>query len=69
MKKLSIVFFVSALLLSHTMCAAVAYDYCYLKHVPFTSAPAWVAFLTAIPYAAAIAVCLVTAVILKRKAK
>ncbi len=69
MKKLSTVFFIFAALLSHVMCAAVAYDYCYLKHVPSTSFPAWVAFLTIIPYALAIAICLVTAILLKRKNK
>ncbi len=69
MKKLSTVFFVFAALLSHVMCAAVAYDYSYLKHFPATSFPTWVAFLTIIPYALAIAICLVTGILLKRRGK
>ncbi len=59
MKKLSRFFTVLALLLSHAMCAVVAYKYrdilCGIAHGG-TSAPADMAFLYAIPFAAAIAV-------------
>lgn len=72
MKKLSILFTTLALILSHLMCIVVAYDYrdmlCGIEHSDF-SAPADVAFLTAIPYAAGILLCGILAAIFRKKAK
>lgn len=68
MKKLSVVFSALAILLSDVMCAVVAYNYSALQH-SFTSFPADVAFLSAIPYGLAIAVCVVLAVVFKKKAE
>ncbi len=60
MKALSTVFWILAVLLSDVMCAVVAYNYCDMlwgiKYAGY-SAPASTAFLLAIPFAAAIAVC------------
>ena len=70
MKKLSIVFGILVVLLSHVMCAVVAYDYAYLKYSNHLhSAPAWVALFEAIPFLIAITVCAVIAAILKKKTK
>ena len=70
MKKLSIVFGLLAIILSNVMCAVVAFNYrdmlCGIHHSCY-SAPAWVAFLTAIPYAVAIAVCVILAVVFKKR--
>ena len=66
MKKLSIVFWVLAALLSDAMCAIVAYNYCDLqwggKYAGY-SAPASTAFIYAIPFAIGIIVCIVLAII------
>ena len=70
MKKLSIVFGLLAIILSNVMCAVVAFNYrdmlCGIQHSCYSS-PAWVAFLSAIPYARAIAVCVIFAVVFKRR--
>ncbi len=70
MKALSTVFRILAVLLSDTMCAVVAYNYCDMlwgiKYAGY-SAPARTAFLAAIPYAAGIIVCVVLAVFFKKK--
>ncbi len=67
---LSAVFWILAALLSDVMCAVTAYSYCDMlwgiRYAGY-SAPASVAFLTAVPYAVGIAVCIVLAVLLKRK--
>ncbi len=72
MKKLSTVFTVLALALSHLMCIHVAYGYrgmlCCILHTG-CSAPAEVALLYAIPYLIGIAVCVVLAAVLHRKSK
>ena len=69
MKKLSRVFTVLALLLSHFMCVDVTYGYCYLRWAPtLNSAPAWVALLTLIPYSLGVAVCLILAWVFRKKA-
>lgn len=72
MKKLSILFSVLGLVLSHVGCAVVATRYgemvCGIAHRGF-SAPAEIAFLTAIPFAASIAVCLILAAVFRKKAK
>lgn len=70
MRTLSKVFYVLAFLLSGVMCAVVAYNYCDMmwgiKYAGY-SAPAWTAFMAAIPFAIAIAVCIGIARHLKRK--
>ena len=72
MKKLSILFTTLALILSHIMCIVVAYNYrdmlCGITHSCY-SAPAEVAFLTAIPYAAGILICGILAYIFRKKAQ
>lgn len=69
-KNLSKLFTILALLLSHMMCAVVAFNYSYLlycgKH-GVCSAPAYVAFFYAIPFAAGIVVCVVLAVVFRKK--
>lgn len=69
MKILSNVFAVLAVLLSDAMCAVVAYQCCDMvwgvKYACY-SAPVWTAFLAAIPFAAAIAVCIVIALYFKQ---
>ena len=71
MKALSTVFWIFAVLLSDVMCAVVAYNYCdmlwCIKYAGY-SAPAWTAFLVAIPYAVGIIVCVVLAIFFKQKA-
>jgi hypothetical protein len=52
------------------MCAVTAYDYCDMKWgIKYAgySAPASAAFLTAIPYAAGILVCVLLAVFFRKK--
>lgn len=70
MKTLSTVFWILAVLLSDVMCAVVAYNYCDMvwgiKYAGY-SAPASVAFLTAIPFVIAIVVCIILALFFKKK--
>lgn len=70
MKILSKVFGVLAILLSDVMCAVVAYNYCDMlwgiKYAGY-SAPAGIAFLSAIPFASAIVVCVFVSLFLKKK--
>lgn len=72
MKSLSTMFWILAVLLSDVMCAVVAYSYCDMvwgiKYAGY-SAPAYVAFFTAIPYVVGIIVCVVLAIFTKRKAR
>ena len=72
MKKMHYLFTIIALIISHLMCIVVAYDYrdmlCGIEHSGF-SAPAEVAFLAAIPYAAGILLCGILAAIFRKKAK
>ena len=71
MKKLSIIFGVLAVLLSDIMCAVVAYNYCDLlwggQYAGY-SAPASTAFVYAIPFVIGIIVCVVLAIVFRRKA-
>jgi len=70
MKKISNIFIALAILLSDVMCAVVAYNYCAMQwgaKYAMYSAPAWVAFLYAIPFGIAIVVCAVVAVVLRKK--
>ena len=70
MKKISNIFIALAIILSNVMCAVVAYNYCAMqwgaKYAAY-SAPASVAFLYAIPYGIGIAVCIVVAIVLRKK--
>ena len=70
MKTLSTVFWILAVLLSDVMCAVVAYNYCDMvwgiKYAGY-SAPASVAFLTAIPFVIAIVVCIILTLFFKKK--
>lgn len=72
MKKLWILFIVLAVILSDVMCAVVAYSYCDLvwggKYAGY-SAPASTAFVFAVPFLIAIAVCLIVAYLLWKKGK
>ncbi len=61
-----------AILLSDVMCAVVAYSYCDMQwgiRCAGYSAPASVAFLLGIPYAAGIAICVVLACFFHRRYK
>lgn len=72
MKKISNLFIALAVLLSNVMCAVVAYNYCAMQwgvRYAMYSAPAWVAFLYAIPFGIGIAVCVVVAVVMRRRGK
>ena len=69
MKKLSILFIVLALLLSHTMCAVIAYNYSYLSTCVFytlCSFPPYTAFVYAIPYGIGIIICIVLAIVFNK---
>lgn len=71
MKTLSTAFFISAVILSDIMCAVIAYNYCNLlwgiKYAGY-SAPAETAFLTAVPFALCIAVCVILAIYFRHRA-
>ena len=72
MKRISLLLTIIAIILSHLMCFVVAWNYrgmlCGIAHSSY-SAPAEIAFLTAIPYAAGILICGILAYIFRRKAK
>lgn len=72
MKKLSYLFIVVAILLSDIMCAVVAFNYrdmlCGMEHSSY-SAPASVAFLSAIPFGIGIIICAAVAYTLHKKAR
>ena len=72
MKKLSYLFTALAILLSNIMCAVVAYSYrdmlCCIKHYG-CSAPAYVAFVYAIPFLVGIIVCVVLAIVFYKKSR
>lgn len=70
MKKISNLFWVLAVILSNIMSAVVAYNYSELKWgIKYAgySAPASVAFIYAIPYGIGIVVCIVLALVLRKK--
>ena len=70
MKKLSILFSILTLILSHSMCVLVAYNYAsllYCGKYGACSAPASTAFLYAIPFGIGILICAVLAAIFKHK--
>lgn len=70
MKKLSYLFIAVAILLSDMMCAVVAFNYrdmlCGIQHSCY-SAPAGVAFLSAIPFGIGIIICAVVAYTLHKE--
>lgn len=70
MRKISNLFIVMMLVLSHFMCIIVAYHYrdmlCAVEHSA-ASAPASVAFLYTIPFAAGILLCGIFAYIFRKK--
>ena len=70
MSKISICFWILAVLLSDIMCAVVAYNYSEMlwgiKYAGY-SAPTWTAFLLAIPFAIGIAICIGLAIIFNKK--
>ena len=72
MKKLSIVFWILAVLLSDYMCAVMAYNYCDLswggKYAGY-SAPASTAFLYGIPFVVGILVSIILAIVFRKKAE
>ena len=72
MKKLSYLFTALAIVLSDMMCFVVAYNYrgmlCGIEHLGY-SAPASVAFLSAIPFGIGIIICAVVAYTLYKKSK
>lgn len=72
MKKLSSIFGLLAIILTNVMCAVVGYNYatmlCGIKHMGF-SAPANTAFLLAIPYLIGVVMCIVIALVLRKKDK
>ena len=72
MKKLSTVFFILAAVLSDIMCAVVAYyyrDMIFQIEYKGTSAPAYVAFFYGIPFAIGCIVCLILAIVFRKKAR
>lgn len=72
MKKLSILFLVVAIVLSHIMCAVVAYVYrdmiCGIQHEGY-SAPASVAFIYGIPFVVAIILFVILSFVFYKKNK
>ena len=72
MKKWSYLFTALAVVLSDIMCFVVAYNYrgmhCGIEHRGF-SAPASIAFLSAIPFLTGIIMCVVLAIRFHRKSK
>ncbi|WP_033121632.1 hypothetical protein [Oscillibacter sp. ER4] len=70
MKKISYLFFGLAILLSDVMCAVVAFNYGKMlwgtKNAGY-SAPASTAFLWAIPFLIGIIVCIIIALVAKKK--
>lgn len=61
----------AAVIITNIGCAAVAYNYrgllCGIEHAGF-SAPASIAFLGTIPYAIAVAICVILAIVFFKKA-
>ena len=71
MKKISTIFILLAILLSNVMCAVVAYNFSQMQRGAEYghSAPAWVAFLYAIPYGIGIGACILVALVLRKRMK
>ena len=72
MKKMRTIFIVLTIILSNVMCAVVAYHYCAMQwgiRYAGYSAPVSVAFVYAIPYGIGIVVCIIVAMMLRKKGK
>ena len=72
MKKISNIFIALAIILSDVMCAVIAYHYCEMQwgiRYAGYSAPVSVAFVYAIPYGIGIVVCIIVAMMLRKKGK
>ena len=72
MKKISNIFIVLVVILCSVMCAVIGYNYASMQwgiQYAGYSAPASVAFLYAIPYGIGIVVCVIVAVVLRKKGK
>lgn len=72
MKRLPAILTGLALILSHAMCACVAWEYCSLLwagRYAGASAPAYIALFLAIPFGIAIAACLFLAGYFRKKGK
>lgn len=70
MKTISRLFLLIAVILSHIMCAVVAYNYCNMEwHIKVggTSAPVEMAYLYAIPFLIGIVLCLIGVFYFKKK--
>lgn len=70
MKRTALILRWASLALSHAMCACVAWEYCSLRwagRYAGASAPAYTALFLAIPFGAAIAVCLAAAHFLQKR--
>lgn len=67
MKKVSYIFWGAAGLLFVVMCVVVMFYYNKMKFGTGNSAPPSVAFLYAVPFAAAIIICVILAVIIGKK--
>lgn len=72
MKTISRLYLLIAVILSHIMCAVVAYNYCnmewYIK-VGGTSAPVEIAYLYSIPFLIGIVLCLIGVFYFKKKSR
>ena len=71
-KIISRVFGISAIILLCAMCSVVAYEYAVMLWAGrylLTSAPPWVAFYLAIPFAVAIGICLVLHLYFKKRSQ
>ena len=70
MKKISNIFIALAIILSDVMCAVVGYNYAAMqwgiKYACY-SAPASIAFLSAIPFVVGIVVCAILAISFRKK--
>ena len=69
-KYLSYTFIALAILLSNVMCATVAYHYCdmlWAGQYMMASAPASVAFVFVIPYAVGITICVILALVFRKR--
>lgn len=69
-KRLAWLFAALAIVLSHVMCAAVAYNYCTLQwcgQYRGCSAPAGTAFLLCIPYGTGMIICAVLACLFAKR--
>lgn len=72
MKTISRLFLLIAVILSHIMCAVVAYNYCNMKweiKVGGTSAPVEIAYLYVIPFLIGIVLCLIGVFYFKKKSR